>query len=309
MDYTIIRLDEERIKDLDALFAASGKTSSSFEKFRKKYDTAYTGKRFIGYLAYAENGDPAAFYGVLPVVCALKGERFVIAQSADTITHPEHQRKGLFVQLAQKTYALAKEEGIHFLYGIPNSNSYPGFVGKLGWSHNSDTNRYQIPVSNLPFGALFKKYKLTKKLHQRYANFIFARYRFEAKELEIKTNEYQVFIPRNEEYVNYKSYLPKHFISVSGIRFWVSMDGSFKIGDFEDPGNTDRKKLIRKLKRIGFWLGTHKIVFECSPGSEKNAFFEGIVPAVKGSPIIYLNLSEQYDPEKLVLTLADVDTF
>lgn len=309
MSYTITRLDKERVKDIATLFAASGKSTANYRKFEKKYDTGYTGAAYIGYLAYAENGQPAAFYGVLPVLARQNGEPVLVAQSADTITHPDHQRKGLFAELALKTYALAASEGVEFLYGIPNSLSYPGFVNKLGWQHKGHMQRYVIPVMNLPFGAFSRRYKLAGRLHQRYAGFVLSFYRLESAAGELFGPGERTHIPRNQPYRDYKSYMPKHLVSVSGVTCWFSLEGHLKIGDFETAEVTDSKRFIRKLKRIAFLLGVHKIVFECSAHSGKNAFFKDLVPVTEGLPFICRDLSGRYDPEALTITLADIDTF
>src|SRR5262249_11264092 len=61
------------------------------------------------------------------------------AMSCDTMTHPDYQRQGMFVTLAQELYAeLAERHGVSTVWGFPNAASHPGFVGRLGW--------FDIPV-------------------------------------------------------------------------------------------------------------------------------------------------------------------
>lgn len=89
--------------------------------------------RAIGFVAYHE-GEVAGFYGVIPEDFIAGGERTVIYQSMDTMTHPDYQRQGLFTGLAKKTYEhLIATDGDVFIIGFPGLTSHPGFVKKLGW--------------------------------------------------------------------------------------------------------------------------------------------------------------------------------
>jgi len=51
--------------------------------------------------------------------------------SQDTMTHPDYRRQGIFETLANKTYEQGNKEGVKFVFGFPNQNSYPGFINKL----------------------------------------------------------------------------------------------------------------------------------------------------------------------------------
>jgi GNAT superfamily N-acetyltransferase len=87
----------------------------------------------IGFVAYHE-GNVAGFYGVIPEDFIINGEKTVIYQSMDTMTHPDYQRQGLFTNLAKKTYQhLIEKDGEVFIIGFPGVTSHPGFVKKLDW--------------------------------------------------------------------------------------------------------------------------------------------------------------------------------
>src|ERR1700712_1888504 len=132
-EFCFERLSRENIKDLDKLHTAVyGKTQPP-DYFIKKYDTAYTGVEYTGYIAYNDKHQPAAFYGVIPCVVRFDEQLFLAAQSADTMTHPKYQYKGLFVKLANCTYKLCKDLRINFIFGFPNQNSLHGFLVKLSW--------------------------------------------------------------------------------------------------------------------------------------------------------------------------------
>src|SRR4051812_44590389 len=73
--------------------------------FKSKYSTEKLGSGVIGFLAiHNETNSPAAYYGVFPVMLLINGRQVLAAQSGDTMTHKNHQKKGLFVQLAKITF-------------------------------------------------------------------------------------------------------------------------------------------------------------------------------------------------------------
>lgn len=81
----------------------------------------------------------AGFYGVIPWRLTSGNRTLDVYQSMDTMTHPDFQRRGIFVKLANATYAeLLSRDPNHVIIGIPGSTSYPGFVQKLGWTHVLD---------------------------------------------------------------------------------------------------------------------------------------------------------------------------
>lgn len=102
-----------------------------------KYNANPAGQ-VVGFEALAD-GQIAGFYGVIPWQLALDGQTVSVFQSMDTMTHPNFQRRGLFVTLAKACYAeLAARHKDYVIIGIPGTSSFPGFVQKLGWSHVQD---------------------------------------------------------------------------------------------------------------------------------------------------------------------------
>lgn len=77
----------------------------------------------------------AAHYVVMPLRASVDGRPVAAALSLNTATHPSYQRRGLFVRLAEATYDMAREQGVHHVVGVANANSTPGFVRKLGFQH------------------------------------------------------------------------------------------------------------------------------------------------------------------------------
>jgi hypothetical protein len=102
--------------------------------------------------------EPAAFYGVIPEIYLINGEKVKVYQSMDTMTHPRYQRRGLFTRLANMTYDhLVETEGGVNLIGIPGSNSLPGFVNKLNWIRIHDFNYFFVPRAWFSARTVFGK--------------------------------------------------------------------------------------------------------------------------------------------------------
>lgn len=75
----------------------------------------------------------AAHYVTIPLVAQVEGRTERGLLSLNTATHPDHQGKGLFTQVADRTYARAADEGFGFVIGVANGNSTHGFTRKLGF--------------------------------------------------------------------------------------------------------------------------------------------------------------------------------
>ena len=86
----------------------------------------------VGMDAFA-NGRLVAHYATIPRIYEHNGIRYKSLLSVNTATHPDHQRKGLFKELATATYKTAAEEGFAFVFGIANAQSTHGFIASLGF--------------------------------------------------------------------------------------------------------------------------------------------------------------------------------
>jgi predicted N-acetyltransferase YhbS len=105
-----------------------------------KYTTEYLHWQYIdnpignavGFDAFY-NGEIVAHYATIPVMYLLNGKRVKALLSLNTATSNNHQGKGLFSILANKTYDHAKTLGFEFVIGVANQNSTHGFVNKFGF--------------------------------------------------------------------------------------------------------------------------------------------------------------------------------
>jgi len=86
----------------------------------------------VGFNAF-HDGALVAHYATIPLAARVNGrvERGLL--SLNTATRADHQGKGLFPKLAERTYALAADSGYGFVIGVANARSTRGFTEKLGF--------------------------------------------------------------------------------------------------------------------------------------------------------------------------------
>jgi hypothetical protein len=119
-----------------------------FELFRKIYGTEYGDgvdrDRAFDWM-YRQSGDGrllstgafagdrlAAFYGIVPLRFRVDGQDLMGAQSLDSMTHPDFQRRGLFAKLGNLAYRETCRE-VPVVFGFPNESALPPRVARLGW--------------------------------------------------------------------------------------------------------------------------------------------------------------------------------
>ena len=74
-----------------------------------------------------------ANYSASPIQLIRNGEIVKVAQSLNTMTHPDYIGKGLFVKLAQTVYSYMAKNGYKMVMGFPNNISNRTFLSKLNW--------------------------------------------------------------------------------------------------------------------------------------------------------------------------------
>lgn len=114
-----------------------------------------------------ETGELAGSYSVIPVRIKIDNREILASLSLNTMTHPRYRFQGIFTTLAEMTYKSCSELGITLTIGLPNANSYHGFVGALKFTdigkrsimakplRISNILRYYFPNSMLRSGVSF----------------------------------------------------------------------------------------------------------------------------------------------------------
>ena len=169
LSYKFIKLDSSLLHKLYDLHCAVYKNPVPKHLFIKKFISSDGNIKAIGFCASLDSNDIVAYYGVFPGKYLFRGKDIIAAQSGDTMTHPKHQGKGLFVELAKLTYAECKSQGIAFVWGIPNNNSATGFYRKLSWKSLYLIKSIKIIIPSIPI-ALLKDNEAGEKLYYNYIN-------------------------------------------------------------------------------------------------------------------------------------------
>lgn len=308
MSYYFKQVNADNIKDIQYLIHKVYNQLRDIEVIKKKYNTGVFGSYTIGYLAYAEEDDePAGYYGVFPCQFIFQNQVYYAAQSGDTMTHPNHRKKGLFVTLAKKTYEKAKEIGVNFVFGFPGEASYYGFVKKLDWTHTHDIFKYSFLAPCIPY-ALIQRVISPK--------FLIDWYGFILKPLKSSTYPYSndnsptPHLLRNNDFYDYKDKKGNYNIKFLGVNIWFQIKGYNLIIADVAINNYTPSQIIFKLRVLAFFLGLPRIQFHVSENSNLNLFLRGKYKNTKGLAIGYTNLLEHDLPlDKLNFTYSDFDTF
>lgn len=308
--YFVQRLSRRGLDDLSTLYAEVYGRAAPAGFFIKKYDTAFTGAEYVGYIAYNSDNKPVAYYGVIPCFISFNNGAFLSAQSADTMTHPGHRYKGMFVDLSKKTFELCRQLGIRLIFGFPNQNSYHGAINKLGWQITETMSYFSIPAKAFPLAVIAKKLTFLNRLYDRYSRNVIKK--LALPESGVSNSVIAggfAGVLRNPVYIKYKSYSPSYVIGIAGVKAWISIKDSIWIGDIENITEHNFQQAINAIKKLAGRLGIKKIQFHCSPGTRLHNLFEMYSPANPSYPVLFQNFESPVPPEKVKFTFADIDIF
>jgi len=308
--YHIVRVHPQRMTDMQDLYMAVYGKSLAADYYAHKYNTEYTGIRDIGFIAY-KDAEAAAYYGVIPCYLRYQGKVILAAQSADTMTHPKHQQKGLFTLLANLTYNLCQLEGIKLLFGFPNQRSLPGFVQKLGWHIAGYMECFDISVNTLPLEKMANKFGFSKNLYYCYGNSILKKRLLSNRGItNDDAHEADLSVERNTDYLQYKRYHDTRTMEINGMQIWFKIQDGLIIGDIKGQA-FQLPDTLKALKKMAFQLGLNHIRWQTTPQTSLYTALQAHYPSFPTFPIILkaIDLNDQMDWGNIVFTYADIDIF
>jgi len=310
-EFRIERLSEQNLSDLILLYKQAFGQDVEIDFLRKKFNTSVFGTKYLGFIAYSNTNTAAAYYGVFPVKVKYKGEDFLAAQSGDTMTHPNYRGKGLFIELAKTTYALAKEEGLCFVFGFPNNNSFPGFVNKLNWKHYANVNNYLIKTKTLPFDKLAKKWDPFSSVYNRYVNGILKSYLCaESFENSLFQQNHELGgVVHDHDFKAYKSYSSASIITLRGKKCWIKVDGRLWVGDIEYCEEQEFDQIIASLTILAKKLFCSGIQFSVFENSAYDGFLKKYTTPFYKNPVGFLQLNQGPDGGVFAYQGLDFDTY
>lgn len=181
------------------------------KKWRWKYLDNPLNENLIA--VYEEDGKIVSEEAIVPLKFYYKGKILKVGHSVDSMTLKEYRGKGIFKKLALLTLKEGQVLGYSFFYGFPNPNSKPIYLNKLNWKLIGNIRRWIFPL-NLNFLSTKIKVKLsllnpifkigknlikTKRDFKRVYDF-----KNSDKYLQILKNHYDMFILRDEEFLNWR---------------------------------------------------------------------------------------------------------
>ncbi|QXP60663.1 GNAT family N-acetyltransferase [Olleya sp. HaHaR_3_96] len=309
MEYYYKEVSPNTIADIQFLIKAVYGRESTLESLNKKYDTTKSGLYTVGYLAYSKSNDePAGYYGVFPTVFEYDGKTVLAAQSGDTMTHPSHRRKGLFVTLATMTYDLAKNKGVEFVFGFPVEASYQGFVKKLNWRHDSNIKKLDFFIFTFPLSSI---QRLSQNFYLKFVNIFFSNSKSENIYPFMNQELRNPKIKRSFDFYHYKDKKNNFKFMFLGLNIWYQIKGeTMIIADLEYNQKLKTKSVISRLKFLAFLMGILRVSFHLSPNSVFATKLSGQYDLKEGLAIGYVDLLETQLPLKeMCFTYADFDTF
>jgi len=309
-EYQVVRLSKNNIADMARLHNAVYGTTVAENYFEKKYDTAYTGVENVGFIAYNADNLPIAFYGVIPCFIQHKNKIILVAQSADTMTHPQYRYKGMFVELSNITFDLCKELSILLVFGFPNQNSYHGAVTKLGWQMADTMACFNIDIKSFPLESLCNKIVILKKMYQAYCRFILKKFLLDVDGISNSVlKDDWAGIYRSNNYLQYKTYSSTKVISLANANIWASNKHGIMIGDMENVNEENFTLVIDKLRKLARKMGIKNIQFHCSTNISLYKLFLAQFKSTPSYPVLFQDFGSAISPEKIKFTFADIDIF
>jgi GNAT superfamily N-acetyltransferase len=306
--YRVERFSVDKLNDLVYLHMAVYDKLLSRDFLLKKYNTAFTVVTYVGYLAYDQTDLPVAFYGVLPCFIEHGGRLTLAAQSADTMTHPAHRNKGLFVALAELTYNLCRTEGIRLVFGFPNQNSLPGFINKLGWEAVGCLERFTIPVKAIPLEKLAAKFSTAKLVYDAYLNLVIKTEKQPSGICNSVLGEGYGGVYRDEEFLTYKGYTYTHTVQIGQAKVWFKIKNGLIVGDITGLAD-NMDEVMAKLRKLSNRLGLQQVQFQVCAKSRLYNILKKYAEPAPSFTIAIKDMGSGIPADKLVFTFADIDIF
>ncbi len=310
-EYVMHRISEDKIPDFLLIFQDAFRHKIPLDFQKHKFDTlAVAGLSNIGYIAYYQGVEPAAYYGVYPLYASIGGKRVLVCQGGDTMTKRDHIGKGLFIDLANHTYELCKENKVNGVFGFPLKSAYPTLKKKLNWTFNEHIKRYKFLIFTLPVSIVAEKISFLKNFYLFWVRFILLFYKNGDYFQGSVVSNCQDGILRDEYLWKYKTHSNQIFtIKVAKTNVIIKFNGKLSIGDIDVNTETNMEFILKKLKILAFLTFNSHLVFYVSPDTILDQNLRIISNPSNVLPIGFLSFNDQFDLSKLKFTYFDFDTF
>lgn len=201
------------------------------------YKNTYTDKssKESVFLAAIEDGQIIGCNGFMSTDFIYNQSKQSCYQSCWSATHPKHQGRKIFVNIINEGKRFLKEAGGGFIYGVPNNNSHPIFIKKLGFK---EIPSLLIQIPNIPF---LKNSYFNRQINKGDINAsTFRPVESQIVDLKKKMNEESILeIYKNKSYLWGKRKIKK-------TKFGISLN-YFYLGGMELHNQTDFYEMIEQI--------------------------------------------------------------
>lgn len=306
--FRIERMNESHYPAIVNLLNTTFRAKFKVDLLQKKYATEFLGAKNIAYIAF--DGDLAVCYHIALLVALIhQGKTYLSTQSCDAATHPNYEKRGLWVALNHDVFAHFEKEKIAGIFGFPNQNTHPIVVNKLAYQEAEKLRHYQINIHKIPFGSIFRRLKLGKLIRQL-ALKSFKKHQIPPIPFSSFDDKTHLIVNRTPAYLAYKTKMGSFFIELHSTVFWIKIkNGSLFIGDLKTPSETFFDKAMTTLKSLCFWIGLKSIIFQTHTGSFEESLFALRYESSEVSPTTFRAFDDTIPFHLFKCTYADLDTF
>jgi hypothetical protein len=278
---------------------------------RRKYAGEFAGVSGFSYAALTERGEAVAACGMLPWPIRFGDRVEIAAQVVDAATHADHRRRGLFTRLTELAHARCVAAGVSFFFAFPHrgGDSYPGFVGNLGYTDIGLHNEYQCAIRT-PWLERVARRTGASGPYRRYVDRAFAP--FSRPECSLRNSlarEGFAATDRDKAFFAYKLFAGSRVLELERGRVWLKVRHGIQVGDIDAESEADMEACVRSLERLAVRLGVHRIVLHASRGTQGEQFFTKRYTQAPSVSVVYRNAVSEIPPERLRFTLGDLDNF
>jgi GNAT superfamily N-acetyltransferase len=308
--YQLKRMTPEMVGDFTRLFNYTKNQNVPPTFFLKKYSNTPASPFYFGFLLY-DNAIPVAHCGVIPFNVNVNGNKIIVGNGTETVTHPDYQRRGLYKFLTNHLVEFCREQGLEFIYRFSNANSGVIAKEKFNWVCSDNFNCTRIEVKAFPLFKLFAKFKL-HAFYEKWFLWVSRLYTGDNKKfLSQYALDGKMMVERSEAFLNYKNYTCNSLIAFenNGLFAWVKTEDGLLVGDFFPQDEDSFLKLLRYLKQFAFLAGLHNIKIVLSEKHPSFQYVKNYGKNTRLNPVLIKDLTGNKLYEKMIFTGADRNIF
>jgi len=309
MSYLLKRVSKKNLKDISILYKDCFGINVEEEKLRKKYNTSVFGESYTGFVAENKEKQIGAYYGVFPSVINCDGQEYLVGQSGDTMTGPNHRRKGLFTKLAKETYQLCEELNMAFVFGFPNENSLPGFERKLDWKFYGNMQMFTFYHSTLfPFCELASKFSSFQPFYRSFVAKRISNYVIDVNDIKLQSKNSVV---RDERFFSYKMSNSNavKVVHINGFKLVFKAEPHLMIGDVEVFDKKRVGDFIQTVHQLARIIKAKKSQIVVSENHWIYPILSIKVTPSPSLPIGFYEIDKNIKYSKISFSMLDYDTF